>query len=147
MKKRFLIVLAAVLVCAAGLAAASSGGADPKPVDGLLSQRLETLDMRPGVLEKKDADISLAGERYVLPFSGGELELYSYWDQDAAARDLLTVSEDGRQVGEHYVVWSRTPHFFLRDNVIVLYVGEDGVVLDMLERLCGPQIRGAVPQL
>lgn len=146
MKKKVLMVLAAALVCAAGIAAVQGQRGDPEAVAALLSQRLENLDMQPEVLERQEPAV-LQGERYTLNFSGGALELYAYRDPDAAARDLLRVSEDGRQIGAQYVVWSQPPHYFLRDNVIVLYLGEDAEILDMLQRLCGPQIRGAVPQL
>ena len=37
--------------------------------------------------------------------------------------------------------WNQSSRFFLRDNVIVLYAGEDQAVLKVLEQLCGPRIR------
>ncbi len=141
MKKKLLLVLAVVLTCAVGVAAAVLEPGDPEPVAALLSQHLEKLDKGPGGLRKSQSSV-LEGVRYVLPFSGGELQLYAYRTEDAAAQDLLTVSEDGGRVGSICVEWEEPPHFFLRDNVIVLYVGEDWDVLNMLDRLCGAQIRG-----
>ena len=136
------MVLAVVLVCFASMAAAAEAGrGDPMEVSRLLSQRLDSMNLKPQALENKE-DLILKGERYVLSFSGGELQLFAYRDPDGAARDLQTVSADGRQMGNLSVNWAQSPHFFLRDNVIVLYLGENGQVLDMLERLCGPQIRG-----
>ena len=146
MKKKLLILLAACLLCMAGIAAADADQADPGAVSSLLSQRLEHMNLKPQPLEKGE-NSALKGERYVMAFSGGTLELFAYRDEDGAARDLLTVDESGLLVAQAAVDWGGDPHFFLRDNVIVLYVGENSKVLDMLERLCGPQIRGARTQL
>lgn len=146
MKKRILIILAAVLMCAAGIAAAGSSQSDPGPVAKLLSGQLERMNRQPGALERQGSS-PLKGERYVLPFSGGQLQLYAYRSQDEASRDLLRVDESGFQIGGTGMDWEDSPHYYLRDSVIVLYVGGDAKVLDMLERLCGPQIRGGQPQL
>lgn len=140
MKKK-LLILAAVLCLCAGAGAAYFRPADPAAVSGLLSQRLELMGLSPGPLERQGS-AALKGARYVLPFTGGELELYAYRNQDSAARELLQIDESGCWVGEVYAGWTACPHFFLRDNVIVLYQGEDPGILDMLERLCGAQIRG-----
>lgn len=141
MKKILSLLLAAVLVCAAVAASAQASRGDPMEVSKMLSQRLESMNLNPQPLENKE-NLALKGDRYVLSFSGGELQLFAYRDGDAAAKDLQTVSADGRQLGELTINWAQSPHFFLRDNVIVLYLGENAPVLDMLERLCGPQIRG-----
>lgn len=146
MKNRILIVLAVVLACAAGIAAAGSTQADPGPVAKLLSGQLERINKQPGALERQ-GESPLKGERYVLPFSGGQLQLYAYRSQDEASRDLLCVDESGFQIGGTSMDWEDCPHYYLRDSVIVLYVGSDAKVLDMLERLCGPQIRGSQVQL
>lgn len=146
MRKRIFLIAAAVLACAVGIAAAGLGRGDPEPVAGMLSQRLDLMDKKPGVLERAEDSI-LKGDRYLLSFSGGQLQLYTYRTGDKAAQDLLNVNEDGFQIGGACVDWVDAPHFFLRDNVIVLYVGRDTAVLDMLERTCGPQIRGAPARL
>ncbi|HEV2107022.1 MAG TPA: hypothetical protein VGR16_02025 [Thermomicrobiales bacterium] len=39
--------------------------------------------------------------------------------------------------------WVAPPHFFRQGAVIVLYVGEDPAVLDLLEELLGAQFAGA----
>lgn len=146
MKKGILFAVILTLTCVAGLAGAGREPEVPAPVATRLSQNLEMLEKKPGVLEKSQSPV-LGGVRYLLPFSGGELQLYTYRTADEAARDLRNVSGDGFQVGEVYVDWTDAPHFFLRDNVVVLYVGEDLEVLDMLERLCGAQIRGTQSRL
>lgn len=146
MKKALLAAAAAAMLLLAMIGAGSGNKYAPQGVARLLSQHLEHEGRRPGALERAE-DTMLKGTRYILPFSGGELQLFAYPDPDAAARDLLLVEEDGSAVDGIQISWEQQPHFFLRDNVIVLYEGEKTEVLSLLERLCGAQIRGAPVQL
>ena len=73
--------------------------------------RLESMNLKPKPLEKLE-NLALKGERYVLSFSGGELQLFAYRDQDAAAKDLQTVSADGQQLGSLHISWSQPPISF-----------------------------------
>ena len=53
-----------------------------------------------------------------------------------------TISEDGSVVGSSIMMWFSPPHFFKTDKLIVLYVGEDGGIVDILGDTLGPQIAG-----
>ena len=55
MKQRIGMVLAVVLVCIASMAAAAEAGrGDPMEVSRLLSQKLESMNLKPQALEKKE---------------------------------------------------------------------------------------------
>lgn len=131
--RRVAMTVAAVLLC---ILAACTDRQEPVPgtVGELLTQKMDSEGLRPGVIERAEPFL-LEGERYILPFSGGDLDLFAYADSDEAAQGL--------QLLDYVAVdWADTPHFFMRDHVIILYVGDDGEVLDLMERLCGPQLLG-----
>jgi len=112
----------------------------PGGVGSLLCQKLESEGKNPGALLREEAFL-LGGGRYILPFEGGELELFAYSDCDQAARELLEMNRDELIANNAADNWSQSSRFFLRDNVIVLYAGEDQAVLQLLEQLCGPRVR------
>lgn len=76
------------------------------------------------------------------------IQSYEYPSAEAAQRDIPVIrpggiveprNADGTIV--HTVpTWLGTPHFFARSQVMVLYVGGDAAVLDVLGRLLGPEL-------
>jgi len=114
----------------------------PRPggVGALLSQKLESEGKHPGALLREE-EFLLGGGRYILPFDGGELELFAYPDCDQAAQELLEMNRDALVENNDADNWNQDSRFFLRDNVIVLYAGADQTVLRLLEQLCGPRVR------
>ena len=147
MKKKLVMVLALLLICVVGVNAMEKySHGDPKPVAKMLSQNLEQAGLKPEALEKAGNE-HLKGDAYTLNFSSGTLYLFAYINEDKAAEDLLdSVGQDGffRQDAQRM---AGMPHYFLRDNVIVFYLGEEIEILQLLERVCGPQLRGAEYQL
>jgi len=94
-----------------------------------------------------------------LQLNGDEVQLYLYADADAAQADAARVAPDGftfnpapsnTEAGAPASVtteaitvdWLDTPHFFRRDRIIVLYVGDDLLTLDYLETVLGAQFAG-----
>lgn len=147
MKKKLMMALAVLLICVVGVNAMEKyGHGDPKPVAKMLSRNLEQARLKPEALEKAGNE-HLKGDAYTLNFSGGTLYLFAYRNEDKAAEDLRdNVDQDGffRQDAQRM---AGMPHYFLRDNVIVFYLGEQTEILQLLERVCGPQLRGAEYQL
>lgn len=62
-------------------------------------------------------------------------------------KDASYVSPDGFSYKTGFknvsISWISKPHFFKRDNIIVLYVGEDKDIINHLENLLGKQFAGA----
>jgi len=52
------------------------------------------------------------------------------------------VSSDGGSIGTSMVAWVDVPHFYKSGRIIVLYVGSETTVLDLLENAVGPQFAG-----
>jgi len=56
--------------------------------------------------------------------------------------DAAQVASDGGSIGTSMVTWVEPPHFFKSGRVLVLYVGEDKAVIDLLKGPLGEQFAG-----
>ncbi len=89
----------------------------------------------------------LAVKGETLRISGGELkqpaevQSFEYASADAAETDLSQIGPDGNPTTA-MVAWKAPPHFFQKEQLVVLYVGDDQAVLKILADLLGPQIAG-----
>jgi hypothetical protein len=83
----------------------------------------------------------------VLRLTGGELsqpvdvQVFEYRDAESAAADAAQIGPEGHPP-TMMISWLATPHFFLSGQLIVLYVGEDQAVVDLLITLLGPPFAG-----
>ena len=71
------------------------------------------------------------------------VQVFSYASPEAAQADADLVDETGSGVGTSMVTWIAPPHFYLRDSLLVLYVGDNSGVTGRLEEVLGPQFAGA----
>ena len=55
---------------------------------------------------------------------------------------IQSISQDGSSIGTTMVTWVAAPHFYAAGRLIVLYVGEDGGVIEVLDQVLGPQFAG-----
>lgn len=69
--------------------------------------------------------------------------MFSYDSPAAAQADADLVDPTGSPVGTSMVSWIAPQHFYLRDSLLVLYVGSSRPVIDLLETVLGPQFAGA----
>ena len=52
------------------------------------------------------------------------------------------VSEDGSSIGTNMPFWVGDPHFYQKERIIVLYVGDDPAIEELLEYVLGSQFAG-----
>lgn len=71
-----------------------------------------------------------------------DLQVFEFPSPTDAAAAGGSISADGGSIGTTMVTWVASPHFYQRDNLIVLYIGDDASTLEMLEDLLGAQIAG-----
>lgn len=80
------------------------------------------------------------------------IHVYLYQDAQVALADAQQIRPDGGQVahktpnggGEGSTIdWIAPPHFFHHNRLVVLYLGSDAAVLDLLSNALGPQFAGA----
>lgn len=70
------------------------------------------------------------------------IQVFEYKSPEAMESDASQVAPDGGSIGTSMVNWVDTPHFYKSGRIIVLYIGNDQTILDLLEKVMGPQFAG-----
>jgi hypothetical protein len=83
---------------------------------------------------------SVAGN--ILKVNGADVQVFEYESAEEMENEASQVSSDGGSIGTSMVTWIDAPHFYKAGRIIVLYVGSDASVLDLLEAALGPQFAG-----
>lgn len=82
-----------------------------------------------------------------LRISGGKLsqpadvQVFEYADEARATADAAQIGPDGNP-STMMILWIEPPHFFRGEQIIVLYIGEDQAVIDVLTSVLGPPFAG-----
>ncbi len=77
-----------------------------------------------------------------------EIQSYNYDDTDLGTDGAKAAEEDAGEIGPDgnpkttMVTWAAPPHFFRKERIIGLYVGDDPAVLKLLSDALGPQFAG-----
>ena len=105
-------------------------------------------------LKAKGADVENGGQTMIknlfdmnfseIKINGVGVQLYEFapgsYAQDAAesvskdGRSITQVFDDGSSMATQYL-WMASPHFYLYGNSIILYVGDDGDIVDLLDSI------------
>lgn len=145
MKNRPLIfvwlLLAGILFSACARQSADS--VQPPAVEGLasLSQALRDAEATVETGETVEQGF-FAVPGQILKVNGADVQVFEYESAEAMEADAAQVSTDGGSVGTSMVTWIAPPHFFKSGRVLVLYIGEDTALLDLLRSLLGEQFAG-----
>jgi hypothetical protein len=96
------------------------------------------------------ADVRLAADATSAPFmpvparrllvNGARVDVFDLADDDAARAQASLISPDASTIGARIIAWLAPPQFYRAGRSIVLYVGDDPVVLSHLERVLGAPI-------
>lgn len=130
------------------LIAGCAGGISPGPPGG---SQIDSLDDLAEALREEGAEVERAGTISQPFFSGGaevlqvdgeEIQVFQFPNQEARVEQAELVAADGSSIGTTMATWIATPHFFEAGRLIVLYVGEDEGVLQLLESNLGLQFAG-----
>lgn len=138
----FLLTVSVTLgACAPDRASASTGE------DGLVEDQASFL----AALEEAGASVEVADtidqdffapQGNVLHVNGADVQVFEYESAEAMENDASQVAPDGGSIGTSMVMWVDAPHFYKTGRVIVLYVGSDPAMLDLLEEVLGSQFAG-----
>ena len=83
---------------------------------------------------------SVGGE--ILKVNGVDVQIFEYETPEAMEADAAKVAPDGGSIGTSMVSWIEPPHFYKAGRILVLYVGQDQAMLDLLESVLGHQFAG-----
>ena len=78
----------------------------------------------------------------IVTVNGAELQVFEYENTAAMEEDASQVAPDGGSIGTSMVTWIDPPHFYKAGRIIVLYLGSDQAVLDLLNKVLGSQFAG-----
>ena len=88
------------------------------------------------------SQVFFSAEGNILKVNGADVQVFEYESADEMENEASQVSSDGGSIGTSMVAWVDVPHFYEAGRIIVLYVGSDASVLDLLENALGPQFAG-----
>ena len=78
----------------------------------------------------------------ILMVNETEVQVFEYEAVEAMEVDASLVASDGASVGTTMISWIAPPHFYKTGRIIVLYLGEDAAILDLLNQVLGVQFAG-----
>jgi hypothetical protein len=73
----------------------------------------------------------------VIRIDGTDVQVFEYEDWDARQAESDTISADGATIGATAVTWADRPNFWAAGRLIVLYVGKDARLVDLVTSLLG----------
>lgn len=78
----------------------------------------------------------------IIKVNGADVQVFEYESAEAMENEASQVAPDGGSIGTSMVMWVDIPHFYKAGRIIILYVGSDQAILNLLEKLLGPQFAG-----
>jgi len=78
----------------------------------------------------------------VIKLSGEDIQVFEYMSEEEAIKESMQVSSDGSSVGTTIISWIDTPHFYQTGKIIILYVGNNPEMIEILSEVIGPQFAG-----
>jgi hypothetical protein len=89
----------------------------------------------------------LSAKRRVISVNDSNVQVWEYDDAAAADAEAALISPNGSSVRTAtkftLVDWIAPPHFYKASKLIVLYVGDNQAVIDVLETVLGSQFAGS----
>ena len=73
---------------------------------------------------------------------GEDVQVFQYANAAVADAEAAPISRDGMAVGMRKIFWVGAPHFFRKEKILVLYVGDNEKVLQSLTAVLGEQFAG-----
>lgn len=113
------------------------------PVEGYVSLvdalRAAGAEVEPGEAVEQPF-FSVTGQ--LIKVNAADVQVFEYETSEALEAEAALVAPDGGSVGTSMMMWMATPHFFKAGRVLVLYIGDDTAVLEILQSVLGEQFAG-----
>jgi hypothetical protein len=77
-----------------------------------------------------------------LKINGQDVQVFVYDSAQAMETEAAKISADASTIGTNTPSWMSDPHFYKLGNMLVLYVGQDQKILDILSGVLGSQFAG-----
>ena len=93
-----------------------------------------------------------AGDQITQPFfsvtgqtlkvNGQDVQVFVYDTAQAMEAEAAQIAADGSTIGTSMPSWMDDPHFFKNGRILLLYLGQDQKIMDILSGIFGPQFAG-----
>jgi hypothetical protein len=107
-----------------------------------LTEKLRALGATVTVTRERVSQPFFSAPGRIITISGEPVQVFEYANASAAEADARRVSADGMTIRTSKPTWMATPHFFKSGKLIVLYVGANQTVVDLLQNAQGNQFAG-----
>jgi hypothetical protein len=146
MKLRILPILFLIFVFATA-GCGSSPTPSPTSESPTVQDRASLLNILQAAGAKAETGDSITQEFFspegqTVKVNGADLQVFEYENSEAMEKEASQVAPDGGSIGTSMVTWIDAPHFYKAGRIIVLYLGNDKAVLDLLNKVVGPQFAG-----
>lgn len=81
-------------------------------------------------------------EGNIIKVNGADVQVFEYESSESMELESSQIAPEGSSNATTMITWIDTPHFYRAGKIIVLYIGSDRTVLDLLEGALGPQYAG-----
>ncbi|MGH2517832.1 MAG: hypothetical protein ACRDHP_19470 [Ktedonobacterales bacterium] len=131
---------------AATAATTSQSSAAGKEYSALMNAfRSANLTVYDGQAAATEQFVSVPGKKVFI--AGQALEVYQYASASAATHDSHNIDADACLIhmiggGTKMVNWDEPPHLYKKDQLLVIYVGSDYDIINVLVAQLGPQFAG-----
>jgi hypothetical protein len=119
------------------------------PFDGMATDYPSLVDAikSRGVLVEYVEEIASESSSFSVPtkvisVGGADVQVFEFASESDAKAASLTISQDGTEIGTSIIRWIDTPHFYTNGKLIVLYVGQNPEIVNLLESFLGKQFAG-----
>jgi hypothetical protein len=77
-----------------------------------------------------------------IKINGQDVQVFAYETAQAMEAEASQISADAGTIGTSMPSWMSDPHFYKLGNMLILYVGQDQKIIDILSNILGPQFAG-----
>ena len=141
-----LVLALGLILSACGRApAASASNASPEPAAvGDQASLVAALEEGGATVETGEpiSQPFFSAEGHIIKVNGADVQVFEYESSEAMELDSSQIAPDGSSNATTMITWIDTPHFYKAGKIIVLYIGSDATVLDLLKGALGPQFAG-----
>lgn len=89
---------------------------------------------------KIDSVDMFSGSSRLFAINGEPIQIIEYETPELAKKDASRINHNGSEIGNAQVDWSKPPYFYLKDNMIVIFTGDNAKVISKLEEILGKPI-------
>ena len=128
-----------------GAPAANASNASPEPAVVEDQARLIAALQAAGATVEMGEPISqpfFSVEGNIVKVNGADVQVFEYESTEEMELESSQIAPDGSSNATTMITWVDTPHFYKTGRIIVLYIGSDETILNLLEQVLGPQFAG-----